>query len=479
MLVFGSKTITVDGITVYADHADPNQFWYLPGPVKLGRREDNQASFVFIKYKPAVVEAGVKGGGFLMFDVNLQLERSLEQKILSQLSAIAPDRPKLAAVPFDEGTVQCIALNLQGSGGTTATATPGTFNAVEKILGASVPSLDAKNAASFSLTLSQEGAIILEKAFQQGTTPIGALYNLKYTGLRPALDVKITADLKRVYTQFSASLEGQYYFFKVGIEAAFEKLVQEGAIQIEVINFSGADDRVDKEKQAIEFFRDHLLRDWFVPTLAPGQPTGGIPTPPTGNPPVSNPSDPPVGNPPVGNPNPPGENPTSGGENSGSNGGISPAISPVISPAKEPVGVASRLHHTVSFRDISTQTDPAPATLEILRRAPDPLPAGYGLQHTSTTGTTETLTVLGGANPVVRVNGQVQTLDANRQFTVDVTSNNPANIVVEYPRATRTETFHLYFDFELPRESGWSTASPVYRSYLGLAEKVFYEFLEG
>ncbi len=31
MLLLGT-TITVDGITIYPDHADPNQFWYLPGP---------------------------------------------------------------------------------------------------------------------------------------------------------------------------------------------------------------------------------------------------------------------------------------------------------------------------------------------------------------------------------------------------------------------------------------------------------------
>ena len=29
MLQFGSTTFEVDGVTVFADHADPNQFWYL------------------------------------------------------------------------------------------------------------------------------------------------------------------------------------------------------------------------------------------------------------------------------------------------------------------------------------------------------------------------------------------------------------------------------------------------------------------
>jgi hypothetical protein len=285
----GSKTITVDGITIFPDHKDPSQFWYLPGPVNLARRsQDGRASFTCIKYKPAVVQAGVKGGGFLTFEVNLRLDPKLEKKILSKLSSISKGKPKLAAVPFDSGTVQCIALNLQGGGGTSADpARPGTFNAVEKILGATVPSLHGDNSAAFSLTLDQEGAIILEKAFKEGTTPVGVIYNLTFTGIRPSLDVKITADFKRIYNHFSASLTGQYYFIQVGIEAGLEKLVQDGAIKIEVTNFSSESDRKEKETWALNFFKDNLLQKWFEPTLTPAQLAGGaVQTsnpPPTGS----------------------------------------------------------------------------------------------------------------------------------------------------------------------------------------------------
>jgi hypothetical protein len=37
MLLLGAKSITVEGIAVFPDHADPDQFWYLPGPVSLAR----------------------------------------------------------------------------------------------------------------------------------------------------------------------------------------------------------------------------------------------------------------------------------------------------------------------------------------------------------------------------------------------------------------------------------------------------------
>jgi hypothetical protein len=277
MLLLGSKSMTIDGITVFFDHADPSQFWYLPGPVRIARRrEDDRASFTFIKYKPAAVAGGAKGGGFVTFEVNLKLDTEQERRILSKLRSVSRGKPKLALVPFDEGTVQCIALNIQGAGGTAATAaTEGTFNAVEKILGASVPSLHGDNSAAFSLTLSQEGATILEEAFKKGTSPIGVIYDLKFTGMRPALSVKITADFKRVYDQFSASLNAQVYFVQAGIDAGFEKLVQDGVIKIEVINFTGDDDLKEQQTWALNFFKDTLLNDWFKPTLTPGQLAGG------------------------------------------------------------------------------------------------------------------------------------------------------------------------------------------------------------
>ncbi|MFO5197479.1 hypothetical protein RCL06_24095, partial [Salmonella enterica subsp. enterica serovar Typhimurium] len=72
LLLNSAKTITVDGVPVYPDNADPNQFWYLPSPVRIAvRDEDDRKAFTFIKYKPAVVEAGVKGGGFMMFETSL------------------------------------------------------------------------------------------------------------------------------------------------------------------------------------------------------------------------------------------------------------------------------------------------------------------------------------------------------------------------------------------------------------------------
>ncbi len=270
MLLFSSGTFTVDGITVFPDHADPNQFWYLPGPVGLESEADSdEPQFLLIMYAPDVASAGIQGTGFLNVTLALKVSADTQAKIVGQIRTQFPNvsDPRLAPVSFDEGTVQIVALNLQGSGGTSAA--PGTGSAVQSILGASNPELFGNNDALFALTLSEEGATILEQAFQDGMTPVGGIYNMKFTGVLPALDVKITADLKRAYQSFSVDLTASAYCISAGIDATFEKLRQDGTIKVEVVNLS-TDASVEQQEQwALNLFKDQIMSQWFTPSLGP------------------------------------------------------------------------------------------------------------------------------------------------------------------------------------------------------------------
>ena len=270
MLLFSSGTFTVDGITVFPDHADPNQFWYLPGPVGLESEADSdEPQFLLIMYAPDVAGEGIQGTGFLNVTLALKLSDTAQSKIVGEIQTQFPNvsDPRLAPVPFDEGTVQIVALNMQGSGG--ATAAPGTGNAVENILGAINPELFGNNDALFALTLSEEGATILQQAFADGMTPVGAIYNLKFTGVLPALDVKITCDLKRAYQSFSVDLTASAYFASVGIDATFEKLRQDGVIKIEVVSLSNDASTEQQEQWALNLFKDQIMSQWFSPSLSP------------------------------------------------------------------------------------------------------------------------------------------------------------------------------------------------------------------
>src|SRR4051812_23364061 len=114
MLQLGTE-IEVDGVTVFADHADPAQFWYLASRVAFDTRPDGSPAFSMIKYKPAVAASGVKGGGFAQIQTVLVLPEETRNRIRGRLAARVPDGvPRLAPVPITAGTVRCVALNLEG-----------------------------------------------------------------------------------------------------------------------------------------------------------------------------------------------------------------------------------------------------------------------------------------------------------------------------------------------------------------------------
>lgn len=278
MLQLGTTSLLVEGVEVFPDHADPNQFWYLPAPVSLARRDERPA-FTLITYRREAVEAGAPGGGFLMFETALRLERDVEEAVRSRLAERAPGKVRLSPVPFDEGTVECVALDAQGPGGTAvAAAPPGTFRAVESILGATVPSLFGENTAMFSLGLSHEGAVLLKKVFQAGGAPVGVIYRLRFTALRPTLAVRITANLHRIHKELSVGVDAQIYWAHVGLEALFQNLHQKGVIKIDVKVFTTDADRDQKVLQALTLFMTQLLPRFFEPTLSPGgPPLGGSP----------------------------------------------------------------------------------------------------------------------------------------------------------------------------------------------------------
>jgi hypothetical protein len=267
MLLLGEKIWKIQGVSVFPDDVNSDQFWYLPSSIELVR-QNGRAKFTLIKYKPAAAGAGAKGGGFLTFDVALKIKPEAERKIMAALRRES-GKPRLSPAVFEAGTVKCVALDLEGGGGTTATLVEGAIQAVERISGATSPSLGGDNVATFSLKLSQEGVIILEKAFRDATTPVGIIYDLEYRAMRPNLHVVARANMKQIYDHFSASLKAQYATVSGGIDAGLETLKANNVIKIDVKNYLDEEDKADKEKWALEFFKSELLDKFFTPTLNP------------------------------------------------------------------------------------------------------------------------------------------------------------------------------------------------------------------
>ena len=110
--------------------------------------------------------------------------------------------------------------------------------------------------------------------------------------------------------------------------------------------------------------------------------------------------------------------------------------------------------------------------LTITQTSPTPPPSGYDLRLVpGSTTTTETLEVVGppGATLTVGTPPQSKVLDQSGRTQVEVLPNSSQPVAVDWPASPPVdETFKLFFNFDQPREAGFSAAStnPIFRSYL-------------
>jgi len=306
------------GVPVFADHADPDVFWYLPTTIAIARRggPTGDPIFSFIKYR----NAQGQGGGFLSFQVDLALPSAMQQRLLDEISANTKSKnPRLVLTPFTDGLVQCVTLDSgptpgntpatpavpvtppsptippnpsTGGFGTPAAGggfgnpapAPGGFGSdapasvaatgtlVNQVLGAAKPSLTGNNSAIFTLVLSPDGAEVVMAALKGGQALLGVIYQLNYTAMQPPLNVHVHAKMDQVYKFLGASVGAQYKFLRADLSAALERLRKENVITIKRTDTIGTDASGKELDLAMKLFTDMVARDWMTPMLIPGNP---------------------------------------------------------------------------------------------------------------------------------------------------------------------------------------------------------------
>jgi hypothetical protein len=217
MLTFESPFYEISGVVVFRDHASATTFHYLAGPPKLSRSPDGTPNLLLLKYQEAIAALGDTnplmrdqlGGGFLMFGVDCGLTQAVKDDIVRELeSRVPPGSGPVNLVPvlYTQGSVNVIALDSQLAAADTPDDGSERSRFVRGILGTAVPSLLQDQRAIFSLALSADAATLVEDAYASGLSPIGVMYELEFTGLRPALAVRATVDMKRAYESFKMGL---------------------------------------------------------------------------------------------------------------------------------------------------------------------------------------------------------------------------------------------------------------------------------
>jgi hypothetical protein len=271
----------IEGVTVFTDHADPLQFYFLPMMPHLTTVEDKVLhkdipQIQLIKYRG---KAG--GGGFLNFDVNLGIEQGhlndIKQKI-KQLHKLKQE-PRLVPVPLIDGTVKLMILGKDSTAAPSTTPPSDKPQFVIKMTHSAKPSLFGDNQASFSVELDEAGVIIVEKCFEGELLPIGIVYSLDYLALRPAYSVKLKVDWDRVQTHLHESFGTNFMVVSSQVDKIVDELIEKRVIDLQIDSFipMGGEDVADVKTrfdQAVSEVKEMVLENFFEPSINP------VPVPP-------------------------------------------------------------------------------------------------------------------------------------------------------------------------------------------------------
>jgi hypothetical protein len=269
----------IDGVAVFADHANERQFYYMPAMPHLstvpelvdGVRLD-VPQIQLLKFR-----GGAGNGGFLTFEVNLGIPDTIRDDVAMELKSLYRLRedPILSPVIVEGGTVRLIILGRASDPrGQPVLDDEQQPRFVTKIEHASSPALFGNNDAIFSVALDEEGVQLIENSLVHSELmPIGVIYSLDFLALRPAFSVKVTADWNRVQKHFEETFTADILFSSIEIGSVIDELIEDQVVNIEVDSFlpegEDAGSWVGRRDQAINDFKDMVLQDFFKPSLDP------------------------------------------------------------------------------------------------------------------------------------------------------------------------------------------------------------------
>jgi hypothetical protein len=272
MLLLDSRCAVLDGISVFPDHADALQWYYLPTQPHL-TVVDGTPMFQLVGFR------GTRKGGLLSFDCNIGLDQArisaLQQKIRSQYNL--DGEPRLASVPLEDGTVHLIIMGTDSSApppspgdGEPAPDQPFVVKAVHN----AKPSLYNENQASFSVMLDEQGFAMVQGTLEATILPIAVVYSLDYLALRPAYQVTLSIDWDRVQKHLDETFGTKAWIFSADISKAVDELDESKAIDLRADTFVPEDTEgvIDRRDAALAQVKAMITSAFFEPSVPPWTP---------------------------------------------------------------------------------------------------------------------------------------------------------------------------------------------------------------
>ncbi|MEL6530956.1 MAG: hypothetical protein AAFQ27_13420, partial [Pseudomonadota bacterium] len=233
---------TLQGVEVFGD--DQKDYLFYPFAEQPTFRVDDKGSpiFKFIKFRSIKSEAGKQVGGICNFDTEFvvdpkklkKIEKTLQSEVNKKYEKRGKQPPKVrfATPPYIKGSAELLISDENNV-------------LVEKVSGAGVPSLVGRNIATFSVSLSDIGTPVFEKALQGKGGFVQVVYKLWFSAR--VGDVRATGRFHASkYYEFMHKINAKERWFRADDwnEKIEEDLRQREIKTVEVIPGAQSDPKV-------------------------------------------------------------------------------------------------------------------------------------------------------------------------------------------------------------------------------------------
>jgi hypothetical protein len=278
MLNLAAPLDSLEGLTLYRDHQAPGVVYYFPDEVGISRVDGSNDDISVTVYMPdEAIAAGdlnalvgsVFSIGVRCYVNEARLERA-RQQLKGRLDIPAVE---LVAPPWESGSVDLLLFDSTSD----PSATANKDSAVSNVVGSRRPSLvDGTLQAIFQARLDRRATAVIASALKgRAGLNAGVIYDLKFAGLLPAIDLVMHADLNRVADYIRASLGVNAYYVSADVSAAFSKMREEGVIKVEMTSMLADAESQKQADQAAKDFYDVLMRQLFAPIVSPADALAG------------------------------------------------------------------------------------------------------------------------------------------------------------------------------------------------------------
>lgn len=268
MITLARPAQHAQGATVFADHADPSRFYYLADTPRLRLKPDGKPELTLLKYRLDPQLHAQLGAGLLAMTVDLGLPEERLARLRARVAATAGlSRTTLEPVAPTGGSATLALIDR------VVGDVPGEGSAmVQRLLGASAPSMYGELSTTFMAVLSAEGVSMVESALLGGGLPAGVVYHLDVPVLRPSLRARITARWQDAYAFFEDRLHGGKLLLAVDIGPTAEELVRAEVMKVEIDELVPAGEQEEVHRRALEDVQRYILQELFTPTLGTAPP---------------------------------------------------------------------------------------------------------------------------------------------------------------------------------------------------------------